>query len=138
MKGGRPASVRGLRDQPFALSGFGGALTAGSATVREFDRDERWRRALTALGKWWGAAVLCVFIPVAHLILVPGFLIYGAWESWARVQTAELVMDARGQCPDCGEVQQLELAPRWQAPQAVTCPACHRGLTLTLPPGAAS
>src|SRR5438445_3878531 len=34
---------------------------------------------------------------------------------------AELAAGARGTCPDCGAEQQLDLAPRWRAPQPVTC-----------------
>jgi len=91
------------------------------------------RRALAGLGKWWGIAVLSVLIPVAHFVLVPSFLAYGAWQFFQRLGTVELVIDARGTCPDCGAGQALGLAPRWRAPQPVTCRQCHRGLQLVLP-----
>ncbi len=119
-----------LRVESFVLSGYGGVPTIGNATIQEFTRRERWRRALTVLGKWWGAGVLAVLIPVAHLVLVPGCLLYGACEFWAKIGTQELVTDARGKCPDCGDDQALDLAPRWYAPQPVTCRACRRGLVL--------
>ena len=121
------------RVQPIALNGYHGSPTSGSVTIHTFDREQRLRRAVAGLGKWWGVAVLCVFIPVAHFILVPSFLAYGAWQFFQRAGTVELATDARGTCPDCGAEQALELAPRWRVPQPVTCRHCHRGLRLSLP-----
>ena len=121
------------RVQPFSLSGYHGRPTRGTVTIREFNRQQRTRRALEGLGKWWGVALLSVFIPVAHFVLVPSFVLYGMWQLFQRLGTAELATDAHGACPDCGTEQTLELAPRWRAPQPVTCKQCHRGLRLTVP-----
>ena len=121
------------RVQPFILSGYYGQPTRGTVTIHEFRREQRARRAFAVLGKWWGVALLCVFIPVAHFVLVPSFLAYGLWEFFQRIGTAELATGARGTCPDCGAEQQLDLAPRWRAPQPVTCRQCHRGLRLSVP-----
>lgn len=68
------------RVQAFTLTGYSAAPTQGTVTVQEFGKDERVRRALGGLGKWWGIALLAVFIPVAHFILVPSFLLYGIWQ----------------------------------------------------------
>jgi hypothetical protein len=121
------------RVQPFVLSGYHGSPTSGSVTIHTFDREQRMRRALAGLGKWWAVALFSVFIPVAHFILVPSFLGYGAWQFFQRAGTVELATDGRGTCPDCGFEQALELAPRWRVPQPVTCRRCHRGLRLSLP-----
>ena len=64
-------------------------------------------------GKWWGAACVAVFIPVAPVMLVPGFLLYGAWQFASGIVTTDLVVAASGTCPDCGLEQALELTPRW-------------------------
>jgi hypothetical protein len=85
------------------------------------------------LGKWWGVAGLCVFIPVAHLLLVPSFFALGLYQFTQRLGTSELACDARGICPDCRAEQAFEVAPRWHVPQTVTCGRCQRGLTLSLP-----
>ena len=128
-----PTSPAATRTQPVLLRGYHGQPTSGSVTIREFDRPERVRRALAGLGKWWGVAVLSVFIPVAHFVLVPSFLAYGAWQFFQRLGTVEMASDARGTCPDCGAEQALDLAARWRAPQPVTCHLCHRGLQLVVP-----
>jgi hypothetical protein len=128
----RPGAAQ-TRVQSFQLTGYRGAPTPGRVTIHEFSRDARWRRAVAGLGQWWGAALLAVFIPVAHFLLVPGFLAFGAWQFFQRLGTSELAVDAHGTCPDCGAEQQLELAPRWRVPQPVTCRHCHRGLRLVRP-----
>jgi hypothetical protein len=115
------------------VKGFASQPTRGSCRVISFDRAARWRRAGTALAKWWGVAALSLFIPVAHAVLVPGFLGFGLYQFVRRVGARDLACDARGTCPDCGVEQALEVASRWQVPQDTTCAACHRGLTLSLP-----
>lgn len=121
------------RQQDFLLNGFTQPPGRGSATVLTYDRPARWRRALKALGKWWGIALLSVFIPVAHFVLVPSFFLFGLFQFSQRLGAVEVPRDARGRCPDCGAEQALELAAQWQVPQLVTCHECHRGLRLTLP-----
>jgi hypothetical protein len=121
------------RDQVFLLKGFADEPARGSCTVLSFDRAGRWRRAGAGLGKWWAVAGLCVFIPVAHFVLVPSFLVFGIYQCVQRLGTSELACNARGTCPDCGVEQSLDVAPRWQAPQQVVCASCRRGLELSVP-----
>jgi hypothetical protein len=120
------------RAQTFTLSGFTDRPTVGTVTILEFSSRERWRRSLQALGKWWGVALLSVFIPVAHFLLVPSFLLYGVLQFVQRIGTAQLATNAQGTCPDCGRSQSIEVAPRWRAPQTVTCRYCQRGLQLVV------
>jgi len=122
------------RAQVFVLEGFSPQPGRGRVTVVEFDRVARWRRALRALGQWWGVAILCVFIPVAHFALVPGLFLFAIYQFFQRLNTEAIGMHARGRCPDCGADQEFELAGRWRVPQLVTCASCRRGLRLTTPP----
>ena len=117
--------------QSFTLTGYGGTPTQGTVTVQEFSRAERVRRALGGLGKWWGIALASVFIPVAHFLLVPSFLLFGMWQFLLRFRTTSLAINAHGTCPDCRTEQALELAVQWRVPQPVTCRSCHRGLRLS-------
>jgi hypothetical protein len=122
------------RQQSLLLNGFAPAPGRGSVTIVSFDRRARWRRALRALGKWWGIALLSVLIPIAHFILVPSFFLFGLFQFFQRYGAVEVPRDARGTCPDCGVEQPLELAGQWRVPQLVSCRECHRGLRVTLPP----
>jgi hypothetical protein len=120
--------------ETFLLRGYRGAPTRGTATIQQFDKPQRTRWAFTALGKWWGVALLCVFIPVAHFLLVPSFGVFGAWQFFQRLRTEQRVVDARGTCPDCGTEQQLELDSRWRPEQSVRCSHCQRALQLSTVP----
>src|SRR5207302_9945792 len=104
------------RVQPFSLSGYHGRPTRGTVTIREFNRQQRTRRALEGLGKWWGVALLPVFIPAAHFVLVPSFVLYGMGQFFQRLGTAELATDAHGACPDSGTDQTRAPAATRPAP----------------------
>jgi hypothetical protein len=121
------------RQERFSLSGFSGKITEGACVVVSFDPGARRRRAWAGLGYAWGVAALCVFIPVAHFLLVPSFLLFGIYQFFDRLRTAELTRDARGTCPDCGTEQAFELGRRRHTPVQVTCVQCHRGLTVNFP-----
>jgi len=120
------------RIQSFVLTGYSAQSQTGTVTITAFNREQRGRRALVGLGKWWGAALLSLVIPVAHFLLVPGFLLYGVVQCVERWHTVELARGARGTCPDCGSEQPLEVRSRWHVPQAVTCSACQRGLQISI------
>ena len=74
------------RIQPFLLSGHHGEPTPGTVTIQEFNREQRFQRAVAGLGKWCGVGLLTVLIPVAHFVLVPSFLAYGLWQFFQRAR----------------------------------------------------
>lgn len=127
------AATDTAREERFTLTGFSGRTTDGACRVLSFDRRARRRRAWQALGKAWGVAIACIFIPVAHFLLVPGFVVFGIYQFFDKVGTAELARDARGACPDCGTEQAFELGRRPDGPVQVRCAHCQRGLTVTFP-----
>lgn len=75
--------------------------------------------------------MLCVFIPVAHFFLVPGFLIAGLVVFFRRRGAALVIQSARGKCPDCGAQQDFDAPTRWEPELTVDCKQCHRRLRLT-------
>ena len=93
------------------------------------------RRALAGLGLWWGAALVSVFIPVAHFFLVPGFFLYGLYTFLQRLKTNQLAVAGRGTCPDCGREQELDVAGRWILPRSTSCRFCQRSIRITVPGG---
>ncbi|HUK21698.1 MAG TPA: hypothetical protein VLV45_09095 [Gemmatimonadales bacterium] len=120
------------RSQSFILTGYSTRPATGTVQITSFTHEQRARRAFAELGKWWGASLLAVFIPVAHFVLVPAFLVYGAVQCIERWRTAEGASNARATCPDCGHEQVFDIPARWRVPQAVTCRACQRGLEISI------
>ena len=120
-----PAALRSLQ-----LSGYHGQPTSAKLLVATFDPGQRVRRALKALGGFWGAMVVSVFLPVAHFVLVPSFFLIGIYQFFKRLRVSEVVRGAHGACPDCGAEQDFETGARLSFPMSVQCRQCHRGLTL--------
>lgn len=115
---------------PCRLRGYSEQATSGTVEVLRLDSGDRTRRALRHLALCWGGAVASVFIPVAHLLLVPGFFAAGIVLLAGDLRTSELVKEARGTCPDCGKAQTLDLTGRWKGGGEVACRYCHRMLRL--------
>lgn len=124
------AETSSVEQLEMMLSGYHDPPARAIVSVRHFQRGARAKRALEAVGLCWGAAVLAVFIPVAHLILVPGLIFAGVLLGISRFRSETVVTSARGTCPDCGAEQDLDVSGRWRVPQSVTCRRCQRGLVL--------
>jgi hypothetical protein len=121
--------------QPLFLTGYHGKPTVATLLIATYDAGQRLRRAVKALLACWGAMVVSVFLPIAHLVLVPSFFGAGIWQFFKRLGQAERVRGAHGRCPDCGAEQDFDLSSRLRFPQAVQCGSCQRGLTLATADG---
>lgn len=58
-------------------------------------------RALLRLGACWGLAVACIFVPLLHFVLVPGFLVAGPVLAWLGARATVVVKSERVTCPRC-------------------------------------
>jgi hypothetical protein len=113
------------------LAGYHPEATDAVLEVDELGAGRRLARALKGFGAWCGSAVVCVFIPVAHVLLVPACLVGSVVVLITRLRTRALVVRAHGVCPDCGAEQELDVLGPWRGDvRALACRACHRGLDL--------
>lgn len=74
----------------------------------DYDAAERRLRGLQRGGIAWALAFACIFLPLVHFVLVPGFILAGPLVLFFYVNTPALIESGSGSCPDCGEV--LEIA----------------------------
>lgn len=114
----------------YPLTGYSDRRTTATVRVVHRSRPERTRSAARGLAGAWAAAVACVFIPVAHFVLVPGLLAFGIYRFVTRMNADMVALEARGTCPDCGHAQELDVAGRWRVPRFTTCGRCQRSLRI--------
>jgi len=95
-----------------------------------FTEQEQKMRALKALAMFWLIALLCVLLPIAHFILVPGFFIGGIIAAKRRWNTQREGIDANGTCPACNNEIQINLDKNADLPQWHDCPQCGDALEL--------
>ncbi|HEY2824984.1 MAG TPA: hypothetical protein VGI83_05515 [Gemmatimonadales bacterium] len=124
-------SNNNIAERQAELTGYHDATAPATVVVATFDGAARWRRSIRGLLQCWGIAILCIFIPVAHFFLVPGFFIAGVVVFVRRRGQSVVVVSARGRCPDCSTEQAFDAPARWEPEFAVDCRQCHRRLRLT-------
>jgi hypothetical protein len=118
-------------ERHYRLKGYSDQEGDANIRIRSFDRPARVRRAFGGLAMWWAVAIACVFIPVAHFLLVPGFLIFGLFTFVQRLKTTAIVVAAHGTCPDCGAEQDLDMLGAWREGRDLSCRECNRSLELS-------
>ena len=122
---------------PATLTAFGASPVPVTATVLSQAPGERMARTAAALGACWGLALVSLFIPVEHFILVPTFFIAGIAVAVVRMREDTRLLGVRGTCPRCGQAQDFEVGGRFTPSRSLDCPRCHNTLTLTADPSAA-
>ena len=91
-------------------------------------------RALDGLARCWGLAVVAVFVPLLHFILVPALVLAGPLVArWRWLERAS-VLRAHGRCPGCGADLDLPLKQPAREELSFRCTACGRPLALRLAP----
>jgi hypothetical protein len=115
---------------PAQLTAFGHPSQPAQAVILEQAPGQRFARTLAGLGMFWGLALASVFIPVAHFVLVPTFVVAGIVLAVKRAREDRRLLLVRGACPRCGAVQELRPGGRFVDGRSFDCPKCHGNLTL--------
>ncbi len=114
------------------LAAFGATPTCALVTIAAQTVGRRMSRAFRVAGGLWGAAVLAVFIPIAHFVLVPTLVVLGAVLGALRLRQDRIIVSVVGPCPRCGRDGEFPLDSRRVTSQRLTCPGCHTNVDLTL------
>jgi hypothetical protein len=108
-----------------------GEVSKGEITLIEWEPRDCSRRAMKALGICWGLALFSIIIPIAHFILVPGFLLAGPFVAFFTYSTKSIVDGGTGSCPGCGVPFVVSrMKPNW--PLDELCTRCHSRVSIFL------
>jgi hypothetical protein len=134
----RPAQSRGnlATEIAVSLALFGASATSGTATWIGYPLGRRVLRALVGLGICWALAVAAVFIPLAHFVPVPGFLVLGVIIATIRLRQTGALENVRDLCPRCRLEQTFAPAGRSLGQWRVHGPSCLNQIAVSpqLPP----
>ncbi len=108
-----------------------GNAADGKLHTTLYDVGDRTRRALLRLAMFWGMAGVSLFIPLAHFVLVPGFLIAGPVVAVMVYRSKQARDHVEGRCPVCGEGITIKLEAKDEIPKWTYCPACNAALQIT-------
>ncbi|HET7224531.1 MAG TPA: hypothetical protein VFK69_02365 [Candidatus Eisenbacteria bacterium] len=100
------------------------------ARLRIRNHRERLVRGALGLAGCWGLAVVAVFLPMLHFVLVPGLLIAGVALGWHRLHEHATVAGASGRCPACGAEVDTTLDESLGDAIALRCERCRREIHL--------
>ena len=113
------------------VTGYAPQATEALVRIESVDSRRRLRSAWSSFGLFLALAIVSVLIPVAHFLLVPGFLIAAFATLAMKLGAKTRILSARGTCPDCAAEQDFDIPGTWRLPQDITCRGCRRRLTLT-------
>ena len=109
--------------RPIRIENADNSSNIGQLLITAYSQPERTARAIKMLALMWALAVITVFIPLAHFVLVPGFLIAGPVLAYKRYQMAEHPSSADGVCPTCHQPSSIHLEPSDTLPMWSYCSA---------------
>jgi len=121
-----------FRDHHAVLEYPGRTAVAARVRVQHRDRRNRTLRAARTLAACWGLAVVAVFLPLLHFVLVPGLLVLGPVLAWSRLREECTLVRVDGACPACALPLHEKLGHPWRERTLTRCDGCSRQLMLVL------
>ncbi len=104
-------------------------FSSGVVYYKEWSAQEKLRRGGKTLGILWGLAVISVFIPIAHFVLVPLFLIAGPIGFAFVFNSENSILGGIAPCPDCKqEFDIVKSKVEW--PQKDICSHCRHSVII--------
>ncbi len=102
----------------------------GEVRIKSFNQKERIIRGLKFLGIFWGSAILAVFIPMLHFILVPLLFLVGIIIAAFVSQTKSVVLGGESVCPKCESFLPIvRSSDQW--PLTDLCSNCRSTVTIS-------
>lgn len=120
-----------IENIPVSIKNNDGKITSGEMQTTLFNHGECVKRGLQRFGFFWLLAAITLFIPLAHFVLVPGFLIAGPVIAYLTYKATFQRDHITGTCPSCEEKITIKLEAKDELPKWTYCPNCKTPLHIT-------
>ncbi len=104
--------------------------STGTLNIKNWSKEERTHRALKIGGILFGIGILSILIPLAHFVLVPGFLIASPIVAWVFLGQTSAILGGTGTCPNCKKEIKIEQTKNI-FPVNDVCSHCYRALVIS-------
>jgi hypothetical protein len=112
---------------------YGHEPTIANVRLRQLSQRARFAGAFKTLGVCWLLAVVAVFMPVLHFVLVPGLLLLGPLLFLGKLAEGVTLLGATGPCPACGATITHRVKLRALPKMEIRCDGCGRAIELVIP-----
>ena len=119
-----------VQNDAILIKGNEAGASPGVLHTRLFTSGERMGAAAKMLAICWLLAVVTAFIPIAHFLLVPLFVLAGPVVAYRKYAMEAAVEKATGSCPACGEDVNILLDPADKLPKHSYCSQCNKPVQL--------
>lgn len=114
----------GFINQKVVLKSDSEHHSEGIVKIQYFNREQRLGRALKIFGLCWGAALVAIFLPLIHFVLVPTLILTGLIVPGFVYFRESRILGGEGTCPKCQAPFQIEKsANEW--PLTDLCTQCR-------------
>ncbi|PIR22482.1 MAG: hypothetical protein COV44_07905 [Deltaproteobacteria bacterium CG11_big_fil_rev_8_21_14_0_20_45_16] len=105
--------------------------TNGEIQIQSWEATERKKRALKAACVCFGLAGASAFLPIAHFVLVPGFLLAIPFVFSFISKQQNKLLGGSYLCPCCGTKMELHSQPA-DFPIQDTCSTCRKSVSIQM------
>lgn len=96
----------------------------GYLKIQFYNKKQRLKRALKLGAMCWGGAIVAIFIPIIHFVLVPVLFLTGIISPLFIYSQESRVLGGEGVCPECQKQLPLEAGSN-QWPLTDLCTQCR-------------
>lgn len=114
----------GTLEREVRLVSVDGKESKGTVRIQHWNRHDRLVRAAKFGGASLGLAIVSVFIPLLHFVLVPLFLLATPFVFSLTFNRESAVLGGEGACPKCGEPFTVAKGPN-KFPLKDLCTRCY-------------
>ena len=120
-----------ISNKKIVLSYENKATQTGSVELSYWSKAEQMKKSILSWVSCWILAIVSIFLPGLHFVLVPTFLVLGPALFFYFSRQQAMIISGKGKCPHCNEKLLISKGPL-RFPIEELCTACRKNVIITL------